>query len=236
MLISELFYSIQGEGVTTGMPSIFIRFPGCNLICGGHNATLVKSGLATWHCDSEKIWKESKEWTEQELLDWFSPYIKSIHGGDVRIIFTGGEPLLKHNYENILKIKKLIGRMDCEVETNGTVEADLSIFDQINCSPKLGNSGMPFSMRKNPAALDQIVRHHNYWLKFVISSEDDLVEMMDYLEYTDADMSRVVLMPACDNREALPQATKAVWEMAMKHRLRMTSRLHILAFDKTVGV
>ena len=33
MLISELFYSVQGEGLLTGVPSVFIRTSGCNLRC-----------------------------------------------------------------------------------------------------------------------------------------------------------------------------------------------------------
>ena len=33
--ISEVFYSIQGEGKTVGIPSVFIRLGGCNLMCGG---------------------------------------------------------------------------------------------------------------------------------------------------------------------------------------------------------
>ena len=35
LAISEIFFSIQGEGKTVGIPSVFVRLGGCNLICGG---------------------------------------------------------------------------------------------------------------------------------------------------------------------------------------------------------
>ena len=44
--ISESFYSIQGEGATSGYPAYFIRLQGCNLMCGGRDGKLVGEGKA----------------------------------------------------------------------------------------------------------------------------------------------------------------------------------------------
>ena len=52
--VSEYFYSLQGEGITMGIPAFFIRLTGCNLMCGGKGVE--KDGLmrdgATWICDT----------------------------------------------------------------------------------------------------------------------------------------------------------------------------------------
>lgn len=59
--ISEDFYSIQGEGITMGMPSLFVRLGGCNLLCGGAGTQkdkMLHNG-ATWRCDSIEEWQEA---------------------------------------------------------------------------------------------------------------------------------------------------------------------------------
>ncbi len=45
LAVSEVFYSIQGEGITTGVPSVFVRLGGCNLMCGGIDDTDPKRGF-----------------------------------------------------------------------------------------------------------------------------------------------------------------------------------------------
>ena len=58
LAISEHFYSIQGEGKFTGVPSVFLRLKGCNLTCGGKKTVSTKkldSG-ATWRCDTIEVW------------------------------------------------------------------------------------------------------------------------------------------------------------------------------------
>ncbi len=67
-----------------------------------------------------------------------------------------------------------------EIETNGTVviEDDLfSYLNQINCSPKLANSGMSVKQRIVPDAIKRIMQHGNYQFKFVISTEEDVQEL-----------------------------------------------------------
>ena len=76
MRIAEIFYSIQGEGILAGVPSIFIRTSGCNLRCH-------------W-CDTPYAsWKpEGPEMSIEEIL-------KKISGWDCNhIVLTGGEPMI----------------------------------------------------------------------------------------------------------------------------------------------
>ena len=48
LAISEIFFSIQGEGKTVGIPSVFVRLGGCNLICGGEGTQNTVLGMTTW--------------------------------------------------------------------------------------------------------------------------------------------------------------------------------------------
>ena len=57
LAISEIFFSIQGEGKTVGIPSVFVRLGGCNLICGGEGTQNDKKlhNNAKWRCDTIEI-------------------------------------------------------------------------------------------------------------------------------------------------------------------------------------
>jgi len=122
--ISEDFYSIQGEGFSTGVPAYFVRLRDCNLTCGASNALvkdvksqgegavdsgsfkgdLHESGKATWTCDTIPVWTFGHKkpmdyllnrWNEQNL-------IKEIAIGDIHLIWTGGEPSLPRNSKSII--------------------------------------------------------------------------------------------------------------------------------------
>ncbi|MCA1806973.1 MAG: 7-carboxy-7-deazaguanine synthase QueE, partial [Actinobacteria bacterium] len=101
MRVSEWFYSVQGEGVTAGKPSLFIRLSGCNFMCGGFKAKLLEAKKATWYCDTETVWKQGRDLTVDELMyEIFDTYPKLsdwLATGAANIILTGGEPTLPHN-------------------------------------------------------------------------------------------------------------------------------------------
>jgi organic radical activating enzyme len=248
MKISELFYSIQAEGATTGIPSFFIRLPNCNLSCGLGN--LFASGKATWVCDSAKLWKESKEYSFDDIIQKFIDcgQLDNIVKGYTHIVWTGGEVNLVENRKNIMEFldyfyeKYPFGMYNTynEVETNGTIECDdgfYSYIKQINCSPKLANSGMLKEKRINQNAIEQIKYNPNHWFKFVITSENDIQEIEnDFIKPFQLDKESIILMPACDKREDLPKMMQLVWKIGMQTGYRICSRLQILTFDKQIGV
>lgn len=109
--ISEIFYSIQGEGARSGTANIFIRFAGCNLSCD--------------FCDTDH--KVKSEYTAEQLSSEIQRY-------DCKnIILTGGEPLLQYDYilARFLKMKGYY----IAVETNGTQRIPFGI-DWVTVSPK----------------------------------------------------------------------------------------------------
>ena len=272
LLISSDFYTVQGEGISSGIPAYFVRLGICNLTCGMSRkftnqlekeqkledgeifeGDLHKEGKATWTCDSTSQWLwrgEDKEfqylidrWKEEGVYD-------DILSGLVHIIWTGGEPTIKGHQEAInnffkywesvepyfLSIKHTVFN---EIETNGTVVID-SLFNrlnQINCSPKLANSGMTEKQRINPEAIKRIMQHGNYQFKFVISTEEDVKEIFrDFVEPFNIPLKNVVCMPGLDDAANFEERTRFVMEMAKKYRFRGLTRLHIAAWNKTLNV
>ena len=270
LLISSDFYSVQGEGISSGVPSYFVRLGVCNLTCGMSRkftnnlakeqtlqdgeifkGDLELEGKATWTCDSTSQWLwrgEDKEfqylidrWIEQGIYD-------DIKNGTIHIIWTGGEPTIKQHQEAIVNFFKYwltetsdeITTWYNEIETNGTIAIEDKLFvmlDQINCSPKLSNSGLDAKQRINPDAIKRIIEHSNYTFKFVISNEDDVAEVFrDFIEPFNIPLKNVVCMPGLDSQTDFHERTQFVLEMAKKYKFRGLTRLHISAWDKTLNV
>lgn len=292
LLISSDFYSVQGEGISSGVPSYFVRLGTCNLTCGmsrtfANNLMKEKSledgeifvgdlhaeGKATWTCDSTSQWLwrgEDKDF--QYLIDqWKEQGIyEDIKNGTIHIIWTGGEPTIKGHQEAITNFIKYWanyvednneGETELysynsekaehsihykpvnsfhEIETNGTVYIEEFLFgklDQINCSPKLSNSGMTEKQRINPDAIKRIMEHKNYQFKFVISNEEDVKELFrDFVVPFSIPLTNVVCMPGLDDVADFEERTQFCLEMAKKYKFRGLTRLHIAAWNKTLNV
>jgi organic radical activating enzyme len=249
MRISENFYSVQGEGISTGVPAYFIRLQGCNLMCGGRDGQLVKENKASWWCDTEYVWKQGKEVSNEELVEKFhkAGQLENILDGFTHLIWTGGEPTLPESRRSIESFidyadNRFEGNnMYHELETNGTISAGINFFggyiQQINCSPKLANSGIEYNKRVNPIALKQINSIANSWFKFVVSNEEDIREITSTYQIPfNIPRSKIIIMPGVDNINDLPERTKFLYEMTKKHGYRGITRGHILAWNKTTGV
>jgi 7-carboxy-7-deazaguanine synthase len=122
--VSEIFYSLQGEGRFVGVPSVFLRTYGCNFTCAGFGCKpgeqstgaddvaevvhmfnrfeelpLVETGCdsyASWHPAFKHL---SPSYTTEELVDRMLALTPNNHwlqnnGNDVHLVITGGEPLL----------------------------------------------------------------------------------------------------------------------------------------------
>ncbi|MDE5887661.1 MAG: 7-carboxy-7-deazaguanine synthase QueE [Muribaculaceae bacterium] len=115
--INEIFYSLQGEGYHTGVPSVFIRFSGCNLKC---------SFCDTDHSDGVMM-------NEREIAAEVNKYPAEW------IILTGGEPSLWIDYPFITFLKAATGKK-IAIETNGSNPLPNGI-DWVTVSPKFGVEG-----------------------------------------------------------------------------------------------
>ena len=238
LAISEVFYSIQGEGKTTGVPSVFVRLGGCNLMCGGMGTQFdneLHNG-ATWRCDTIEVWMKAQSKEYKDILP--DDCIKAIKNG-AHMIITGGEPLMQStSVEGFIEWcqTQFNPSLFVEIETNGTIVPSEKLKGLVglwNCSPKLSNSGNDKGIRINVAALDELNKL-NTQFKFVITTEDDFDEMTQDFGFLTKD--KIVLMPSGENQELLAQSKPIVVELAKKHYLNFTTRLHIDIWNKKTGV
>jgi len=153
--ISELFYSIQGEGRYMGVPSVFLRTYGCNFTCGGfgmpkgqlsEERNLIKAEtytdykslpLVSTGCDSYASWDPNfKHLSPMLSTDTIVSSIMSILPNnrwmDEHLVITGGEPLLgwQRSYPELLSHDNMRGLQELTFETNGTqsLHQELKIF------------------------------------------------------------------------------------------------------------
>lgn len=226
--IAELFCNtVQGEGINTGVPASFMRVKDCTLNC-------------TW-CDTLSVWKFGNWYSHDEILDMFEQnnMIQAFKEGQ-HLILTGGSPL-KQERSLVSFIEAFIARFKfkpyIEIE-NETVLMPGAITMYVDCwnnSPKLSNSGEPAIKRIKPEVLKFNSALANSWFKFVISNESDWDEIeRDYLPHIKK--SQIILMPCGENQEELSRSRDMVANLAVKHGVRMTDRLHVTIWDKKTGV
>ena len=227
MKISEIFYSIQGEGMLTGIPSVFVRTSGCNLRC-------------VW-CDTPYTsWApEGTEMTVDEVLACVRTH-PARHA-----VVTGGEPMIAPGIAELTQELKQLG-LHITIETAGTVYHPVAC-DLMSISPKLANStphqreagkwaAQHERLRYQPEVLRQLMAEYEYQLKFVVASPDDMAEIAAVLKATSADRSRVVLMPEGITSEAVRERAPWLTEICKHEGFRYSPRLHIDLWGNRRGV
>lgn len=138
--VVEIFESIQGEGIMTGVPSVFIRTTGCNLRCAWKNS--ICDSAYTSHHPEKPLWTTPEEIVE-EIFKIKSPETN-------HFVFTGGEPMLhQKGMKDVIDLidERMIekeGRIShVTVETNATIVPEWEILDVVDLwslSPKLESS------------------------------------------------------------------------------------------------
>lgn len=124
--INEIFASIQGEGIWSGLPMIFIRFSGCNLSCA--------------FCDTKYHTKINYKLTARQIVHCIASgmddSIDNEHTAfkSDKICFTGGEPALQVDSELCSHLAEF--GYSLYIETNGTVQELPEQINWVTVSPK----------------------------------------------------------------------------------------------------
>ncbi|KAB2644644.1 MAG: 7-carboxy-7-deazaguanine synthase QueE [Verrucomicrobia bacterium] len=228
MLISEIFYSLQGEGMLIGMPSVFVRTAGCNLRC-------------RW-CDTPYAsWKpEGEELSLHEIVERVSEY-KCHH-----VVLTGGEPMIAKGLPDLAAQLRAKGH-HITIETAGTVLPHGIACDLASLSPKLKNStpdehsagawsGRHEERRYAPDMIKAWLKSMECQLKFVVSSQEDLEEIENILSEIGAvERDHLFLMPEGIDPIMLRERSKWLAEICRERQYRFAPRLQIELYGNTRG-
>ncbi|MBW7990608.1 MAG: 7-carboxy-7-deazaguanine synthase QueE [Planctomycetes bacterium] len=232
MVINEIFYSLQGEGFLTGVPSVFVRLAGCPLQC-------------RW-CDTKYAWDQRagedynisdivktvlcKESPEQQ---WPCKFI----------VITGGEPMINPDLPQLVRQLKTAGK-HITIETAGIAYIPDMPCDLMSISPKLSNSVPDDAQasaghkdsRLDIAVLQELIDNYEYQLKFVVDSQDDLPEIRQTIEKIgDVNPEKVMLMPQAATRDELLAKSLMAAEMCKQTGYAFSQRLQILLWNNQKG-
>lgn len=201
MRIAEIYKSIQGEGLLTGVPSVFVRASGCNLRC--------------WFCDTPFA-----SWAPEGVDLSVDEIVAQVEEWECRhVVLTGGEPML---FAELIPLCERLRsqRRHITIETAGTLHLPVQC-DLMSISPKLSASAPDgaehphwrrrhLRTRRRPEIVRQLMEEHPYQLKFVVDSLKELGEVEQFLSALEhVDPERVLLMPQGIEREEL--AEKSRW-------------------------
>lgn len=230
MLISEIFYSIQGEGELTGVPSVFLRTSGCNLRC-----SWCDTPYASWN-------PEGVQRNVAELVAAVESFPAARH-----VVLTGGEPMIAKGIRELAGEIKKTGR-HITIETAATVAPEGIACDLASLSPKLLNSAPdPIehaawrkkheATRWQPEVVRAWIDAYPYQFKFVVAKPEDVDELEHMLAALKREIPRhkVLLMPEGTTLEKMRARSAWLGELCKARGYRYAHRLHIELYGNKRG-
>jgi 7-carboxy-7-deazaguanine synthase len=208
--ITEIFFSLQGEARTVGLPTVFIRLTGCPLRC-------------TW-CDTEYAFNGGVRKSLQSILDEVDSY------GARYVTVTGGEPLAQPECQELL-LRLCDAGYEVSIETSGALPvAEIDPRVSVVMDLKAPDSGeVARNLYEN---IDHLGR--NDQIKFVIASRQDY----DWARFKcdEYELSKkvgeVLFSPS---HQQLKPRELAEWILADRLRVRMQIQLHKYLWNNEPG-
>lgn len=213
--LNEIFQTIQGEGVFTGVPAIFIRLQVCPVGC-------------SW-CDTKQTWEanaqdetttdaiiaktgDSPSWSEVSEQDLIELYRQQ--GFTARhIVITGGEPCI-YDLTKLTNAFEEIG-CQCQIETSGTSPINCSEKTWVTVSPKVNMGG------KLPVLPEALKRANE--IKHPVAREKDIEQLDTLLKECDVSEKTVIALQPISQGN---RATELCIETCVKRNWRLSIQTH----------
>jgi len=204
--VKEVFLSIQGESASAGLPTVFVRFAGCNLRCR--------------YCDTQYAYTGGEDVRPEKLALRLNIYPYR------RVCLTGGEPLLQPQ-EELQTLLDLLGHWDVSIETNGSLPlralalapGQRWVMD-IKCPGSREEKGNRWENLQILAREDEI--------KFVLASREDYLWARQIVQtHSLMERTRVSMSPVCGELE--PDEL-AKWILSDGLDVRLQLQLHKIIF------
>jgi len=220
--ISEIFFSIQGEGIYSGIPMVFVRTQGCNLLnhCN--------------YCDTSHAW-DGNLGTEIGIEDIGKQVNKLDPRFNSWVCITGGEPLSQPDLYSLVRELKRWGK-HITIETNGSINPPkwYTIVDSWNTDIKCPSSGVCGISREewfSTRFCDQI--------KFVVGNKDDLDFASEMIDRHAADLPIVLVSPVFPrnyNEVGSTEFMQEVAEFCKAKKVRFSLQIHKVIWGNRKGV
>ncbi|MGD0786079.1 MAG: 7-carboxy-7-deazaguanine synthase QueE [Sedimentisphaerales bacterium] len=213
--ISEIFYSIQGEGLLAGRPAVFIRLAGCPLRCKFCDTSYALDSSAGKKMTIAEIKKQVKKYKPEY------------------IVITGGEPIISPNLSQLCKALK---NYHITIETSGIKFLPGLKCDLMSISPKLSNAYRAKADKKRYLKIDQLkklIKEYDYQLKFVVEKEKDIAEVKQIIrEMKTVDRSKILLMPQAKNLSQYLNRSPLVARLCKETGFTFSLRLQLVFGEK----
>jgi len=199
--VNEIFFSIQGESIYTGIPCVFVRLTGCNLRCA--------------YCDTTYAWEDG---TSMEI----GKIMEKIRGFRCLLVeITGGEPLIQEETPFLIKELLKTGHKVL-LETNGSIDIRMVPPECI----KIVDIKCPSSNEKDKIDLKNI-KHLGMkdQIKFVIQDREDYLYARNIFKTNCKHLEggNILFSPVT---EKLPPSDLAGWILKDRLDVRFHLQLH----------
>ena len=229
MLISEIFYSLQGEGELAGVPSVFVRTSGCNLRCNWCDTPYASWSPGGTQMSVEEIMAAVRQ-----------------HPGR-HAVLTGGEPMIAPEIHELAFQLQAQG-YHITIETAATMAPAGIACDLASLSPKLKNSAPDGrlddtwrqkheTLRWQPDVVRAWLNGYGFQLKFVVAQEADVTEIEALLATLGRDIpkAKILLMPEGTRVEVLRARAGWLSELCKARGYRYAPRLHVELYGNKRG-
>lgn len=207
--ITEIFYSLQGETRTVGLPTVFVRLTGCPLRCS--------------YCDTSYAF-QGGQWQE---MDEIVQTVKSYHPQYVTV--TGGEPLAQKACISLLKSLCDVG-FEVSLETSGALDisqVDPRVIKVVDI--KTPGSG---EVTKNYFENISYLLPHDQ-IKFVICNKEDYEWSKNIMQqYQLTDICEVLFSPSYETQNSTELAD---WILKDYLPVRFQIQLHKFLWGNAPG-